>query len=89
MLHTFCQIWGLKVNTDKSKIVVFRNGGYLKKSERWYWEGKILQTVTYYIVTWAFHSHPVYAGDERTKIEPVKLSVLFLGQGGCSIHTKN
>ena len=48
ILQTFCTHWGLKVNVDKSKIVVFRNGGYLRRSEKWFWEGKILETVSYY-----------------------------------------
>ena len=28
---------GLTVNLDKSKVMVFRKGGYLAAKERWFW----------------------------------------------------
>ena len=47
-LETFCNDWGLRVNTAKTKIIVFRNGGIVKKSEKWVYKGEQLETVTYY-----------------------------------------
>lgn len=38
----------LKVNTEKSNIVVFRKGGYLGKRERWFYDGNILPVVNMY-----------------------------------------
>ena len=33
-LNEYCNRWSLNVNIDKTKITVFRKGGYLKKNER-------------------------------------------------------
>lgn len=41
-------LWGLKVNIDKTKIIVFRNGGILKTGEKWFLNGHKLEVVTYY-----------------------------------------
>ena len=32
-LYAYCTKWNLKVNIDKTKVIVFRNGGYLRKYE--------------------------------------------------------
>ena len=40
---------GLTVNTDKSKVMVFRKGGFLGRSERWFIGGKILEVVNRYL----------------------------------------
>jgi hypothetical protein len=39
---------GLKVNMEKSNIVVFRNGGYLGAGERWTFQGVIMPIVNAY-----------------------------------------
>ena len=38
----------LKVNVDKTRVMVFRRGGYLAKGERWYLHGTRLETVNSY-----------------------------------------
>lgn len=38
----------LQVNLDKSNIVIFRNGGYISKMEKWYFNGQIVTTVNSY-----------------------------------------
>ena len=38
----------MKVNLEKTNIIVFRNGGIIKRNEMWYLNGKQLKTVTYY-----------------------------------------
>ena len=35
----------MKVNTEKTKIVVFKRGGCLSRKEKWYYEGKQLEVV--------------------------------------------
>jgi hypothetical protein len=47
-LSEFCQNYGLRVNKTKSKIMVFRNGGTLRKNEKWFFNGTRIDTVTYY-----------------------------------------
>jgi hypothetical protein len=38
----------LHVNTDKSNIVIFRQGGYIAKSEKWFYKGENLMVVNCY-----------------------------------------
>ena len=48
LLYDFCSKWGLTINLNKTKMMVFRNGGYLKSIEKWnYGESKI-EVTTYY-----------------------------------------
>ena len=47
-LESFCTKWGLKINTNKSKVIVFRNGGYLRDTEKWWLGGEKLECMTYY-----------------------------------------
>ena len=37
--------WGLNVNTDKTKIMVFRKRGNLKPTEKWYYNDVLLDVV--------------------------------------------
>ena len=47
-LEKFCEEWSLKVNIEKSKVMVFRNGGYLKQKEKWWLNNVKLEVTTYY-----------------------------------------
>ena len=47
-LYDFCTTWGLQVNLNKTKMMVFRNGGYLKSIEKWYYGESNIDVVTYY-----------------------------------------
>ena len=55
-LESYCNDWGLQVNTSKTKIIVFRNGGTLKRSEKWKYKGEQLETVSYYSYLWVLIS---------------------------------
>ena len=48
-LHIYCEKWGLKINTEKTKVMVFRNGCTLWKNERWFLNGRKLEVCTYTI----------------------------------------
>eukprot|EP00745_Piridium_sociabile_P032248 TRINITY_DN54259_c0_g1_i1.p1 TRINITY_DN54259_c0_g1~~TRINITY_DN54259_c0_g1_i1.p1 ORF type:complete len:488 (+),score=9.92 TRINITY_DN54259_c0_g1_i1:311-1774(+) len=39
-LEKYCSKWGLTVNMDKTKVVVFKNGGFVKNCEKWFYAGK-------------------------------------------------
>ena len=39
---------GMKINIEKTKIIVFRRGGTLKSTEKWYLNGKSIEVVPYY-----------------------------------------
>jgi len=49
LLNTLCTDLDLSINSDKSKIMVFRHGGYLSKYEKWYIDGCPLEVVNNYI----------------------------------------
>ena len=44
-----CFDLGLTVNADKSKVIVFRKGGFLGRSERWFIGGNILEVVNIHL----------------------------------------
>lgn len=46
--ESYCRKWKLKVNMKKTKIVVFRNGGYLRRYERWTLDGQNVEVVPNY-----------------------------------------
>ena len=47
-LAKYCKTFKLKINMSKTNIIVFRNGGYLRSYEKWYFEGIPIKVVTYY-----------------------------------------
>ncbi len=48
VLSEFCLKWGMEVNLDKTKFMVFRNGGIIKNVEKVYYNGVQIEPVTYY-----------------------------------------
>ena len=47
-LSVFCKSVGLHINFDKTKIIVFRNGGPLRMTEKWVFDGKNIEVVSFY-----------------------------------------
>ena len=47
-LNVCCSKLQLSVNVDKTKVMVFRKGGFLSMNEKWYFEGKQLEVVNSY-----------------------------------------
>ncbi|XP_075162649.1 uncharacterized protein LOC142235283 [Haematobia irritans] len=47
-LEEYCKKWSLVVNTSKSKVMVFRNGGRLSLQEKWKFQGEDLEVVSEY-----------------------------------------
>ena len=44
-LYDYCNTWGLEVNINKTKTMVFRKRGELKNNERWIFNGQFLESV--------------------------------------------
>jgi hypothetical protein len=42
-LHCYNNEWNLTLNVDKTKIVVFRNGGKIRDNEKWFYNGKEIE----------------------------------------------
>ena len=47
-LAKYCNTFKLKVNMSKTNSIAFRNGGYLRSYEKWYFEGIPIKVVIYY-----------------------------------------
>ena len=47
-IEQFCKSVDMKINLDKTKIVVFRNGGIVKQTEKWTYCGDIIDIVPFY-----------------------------------------
>ena len=45
-LHDYCSRWKLKVNVDKTKVMIFRKGGTIAKSLKFYYEGNEIDIVS-------------------------------------------
>ena len=48
ILYNACKKLFLKINEDKTKVMVFRKGGFLGKYEHWHLDGKELEVVNEY-----------------------------------------
>ena len=48
IIDLFCQSTGMQLNLGKTKIIVFRNGGYLRFYERWTYRNKPVEVVSFY-----------------------------------------
>ena len=44
-LYRYTKEWNLTVNVQKTKIVVFRNGKYVRDEEKWTYDGKNVEVV--------------------------------------------
>ena len=47
-LKLYCDKWHLKVNKEKTKVMVFRRGGRLRNYEKWFYGDEKLDTSTYF-----------------------------------------
>ena len=47
-LEMFCKQWSMTVNLDKTNIIVFRNGGIVKRCEKWFYMGKEVKCTKHY-----------------------------------------
>ena len=48
IIHSMSERLGLEVNLDKTKIIVFRKGGFLSKNEKWFYDTKPVEVVNEY-----------------------------------------
>ena len=77
-LNALCvaaKLLGLTVNFDKSKVMVFRKGGYLAAEERWFWDDQKLEVVnTYkYLVQFFFYWTVLLQQWKTLQSEPKKV----------------
>ena len=48
ILEEYCDQSCMKINLTKTKIMVFRNGGFLRKNEKWFFKHEKIECVSYY-----------------------------------------
>ena len=48
IIARFCARTNMKINLQKTKVIVFRNGGILRYYEKWYFNGVAIETVSAY-----------------------------------------
>ena len=48
LVEKFCRSVGMELNLSKTKIMVFRNGGFLKFTEKWFYRGVEVEIVSFY-----------------------------------------
>ena len=48
VLEEYCTKWKITLNTDKTKVVVFRKGGRLAAADKWFYKGSELEIVTHF-----------------------------------------
>ena len=80
LLKTFCDNMLVKVNIDKTKIMVFKQGGRLSRHERWTYDGhisKVVNNFSYVESTFtSLLSFSRMASDQATKAKRVLVSIL-------------
>ena len=56
VLEIFCDYTGMDINVEKTKIIVFRNGGVLNTHEKWFYSGQPIEVTRYYKYSGTFFS---------------------------------
>lgn len=46
----FCQLIGMELNMHKTKVIIFRNGSAIRRSERWLLSGKHILRIYGYLI---------------------------------------
>ena len=66
ILSDFCKNYGMTVNLDKTKMVVSRRGGPIRKIERWYFSDEQLLTVSCYKYLGMYFTSSLPTGKQNT-----------------------
>ncbi len=64
-IEQFCSLTGMKINVEKSKIMVFRNAGALRSYEKWFYNGEQIEVVQNYKYLEAFLRQPCHGPKPR------------------------
>ena len=90
IIARFCARTNMKINLQKTKVIVFRNGGILRYYEKWYFNGAAIETVSAYkymglFITpkliWSYAKHNLAVQARKSIISMLKLqsSVGYFG----------
>ena len=70
-----CKQLGVEINTTKTKAMVFRNGGFLAKNEKWYLGGEQLEVKIRIPWFYIHHSWKYYTEIKATCLKRQKSSL--------------
>ena len=76
-IQRFCESVGMLLNLLKTKMIVFRNGGILKQMEKWYYKGKIIDTVPFYEYLGVYFTPKLVWSKTKELLARAKLFVEF------------
>ena len=80
-LSKYCLKWGLTVNTEKTKIVVFRKGGKKSKDDKWTYNGKNIEVVnSFKYLGCTLSSSGYFNTNIKTNIESARKALFQLKQ---------
>ena len=96
ILNVTAKQYGLKININKTKIIVFRKGGYLNRHEKWFIEGEKVEVVNQYkylgyTLTTKLSGDVAlaeYVGRARAKVYSILKALKTLGKVNISIFFK-
>ena len=82
IISNFCARTNMKINLQKTKVMVFRNGGFLRDYEKWYFSGNPIESVSAYkymglFITpkliWSYAKRSLASQARRSIISMIKL----------------
>ena len=53
-LFEYSQEWGMEGNIEKSKVMVFTNGGKINNADKLYYDGNLVETVDKIFISWIY-----------------------------------
>ena len=75
ILMETCKQLGVEINTTKTKAMVFRNGGFLAKNEKWYLGGEQLEVKIRIPWFYVHHSYEYHTKLKATCLKRQKSSL--------------
>ena len=81
VLHDYCTKWRLIINTDKTKLMIFRKGGILSKDDHWFYGDKRLDIVnTFNYVGIVFSYTGKWSQTQTTSADKAKQAMFKLNR---------
>ena len=77
ILSTYCEIYKLQVNIHKTKVLIFKKGCQLSRRDKWYYNGRVLETVNgfSYVVVHFTNNFSMYKMAESASIKAKRVLV--------------
>ena len=87
-IERFCLSVGMHLNLLKTKIIVFRNGGILKQTEKWFYMREVVDVVSFYKYLGVYYT-PKLISSKTKDILALQASKAFIKSFNISINSVN